>query len=294
MQVKHILKSSGLTALAAGIMAVALPAVALADPGEGHGHERRSQGRSEDNDGSEQRGNGNGGGEARVNWNGGNRGAGAPAIARPAPAQVRPAEIRQVQTQPQAEPRRSWNGGERGGNWQARSNWRDNPAPQSAPIQAQSNWRSSDRGGPAEAGRNREGRAENWHGEPQRNENWRGGSGWQNDHRSNWRAGDARNWNRGWREDNRYNWRGWRDSHRDVFRLSRYYPPYRGWGYRRLGIGFFLNTLFFSSNYWIDNPWMYRLPEAYGPYRWVRYYDDALLVNIYSGEVVDVIYDVFW
>ena len=31
-----------------------------------------------------------------------------------------------------------------------------------------------------------------------------------------------------------------------------------------------------------------------GPYRWVRYYDDALLVDIYSGEVVDVIYDFFW
>jgi len=26
----------------------------------------------------------------------------------------------------------------------------------------------------------------------------------------------------------------------------------------------------------------------------VRYYDDAVLVNIYTGEVVDVIYDFFW
>ena len=32
----------------------------------------------------------------------------------------------------------------------------------------------------------------------------------------------------------------------------------------------------------------------HGPYRWVRYYDDVLLVDIYSGEVVDVIYDFFW
>ena len=31
-----------------------------------------------------------------------------------------------------------------------------------------------------------------------------------------------------------------------------------------------------------------------GPYRWVRYYDDVLLVDIYSGEVVDVIHDFFW
>ncbi|WP_409574764.1 RcnB family protein [Sphingopyxis sp. PET50] len=33
---------------------------------------------------------------------------------------------------------------------------------------------------------------------------------------------------------------------------------------------------------------------AYGGYRWVRYYNDALLVDTYSGEVVDVIYDFFW
>ena len=34
--------------------------------------------------------------------------------------------------------------------------------------------------------------------------------------------------------------------------------------------------------------------EFYGPYRWVRYYDDAVLVDIYSGEVVDVINNFFW
>ena len=41
-------------------------------------------------------------------------------------------------------------------------------------------------------------------------------------------------------------------------------------------------------------PYDYRLPEAYGPYRWVRYYNDALLVDIYTGEVVDTVYDIFW
>ncbi|NCU12022.1 MAG: RcnB family protein [Sphingomonadaceae bacterium] len=61
-----------------------------------------------------------------------------------------------------------------------------------------------------------------------------------------------------------------------------------------MSIGFFLDALFFGEDYWIADPAYYRLPEAYGPYRWVRYYDDAVLVNIYSGEVVDVIYDFFW
>ena len=55
-----------------------------------------------------------------------------------------------------------------------------------------------------------------------------------------------------------------------------------------------LDQLLFSQSYWIDDPYDYRLPEAYGEYRWVRYYNDALLVDIYSGEVVDVVYDIFY
>ena len=65
---------------------------------------------------------------------------------------------------------------------------------------------------------------------------------------------------------------------------------YDGW----LSIGFFLDNLFFGQNYQIQDPQYYRLPEVYGPYRWVRYYDDAVLVDIYSGEVVDVINNFFW
>ena len=52
--------------------------------------------------------------------------------------------------------------------------------------------------------------------------------------------------------------------------------------------------IYYGSSYWLNDPWQYRLPPAYGPYRWVRYWDDALLVNIYTGEVVDVIHNFFW
>lgn len=129
------------------------------------------------------------------------------------------------------------------------------------------------------------------------------------DDRSGWRDGDRnhrqdgnldrndraeRRWDRDWRQDRRYDWNSYRKSHRQVYRLNRYYPPYSSYRYRRLSIGFYMNSLFFSSRYLIDDPGYYRLPPAYGPYRWVRYYDDALLVNIYSGEVVDVIHDFFW
>ncbi|MBL7507981.1 RcnB family protein, partial [Escherichia coli] len=67
-----------------------------------------------------------------------------------------------------------------------------------------------------------------------------------------------------------------------------------GYGYRRFTIGYTLNSILFSSQYWINDPFYYRLPEVYGPYRWVRYYNDALLVDIDTGEVVDTIYDIFW
>lgn len=135
--------------------------------------------------------------------------------------------------------------------------------------------------------------------------NWRGDrSGWQdnrNDGRvsrdRDYRRDDRqhRDWDRNsWRRNDRYDWRSYRDNHRSAYRIGRYYAPYYGYSYRRIGIGITLGSLFYGNRYWIDDPWYYRLPEVYGPYRWVRYYDDVLLVNIYTGEVVDVIYDFFW
>lgn len=120
---------------------------------------------------------------------------------------------------------------------------------------------------------------------------------WQRDRDGDgdWRRDrDGRHrWDRDWRRDGRYNWSSHRNRYRSLFRLGRYYDPY-GWGYRRFSIGFSLWPSYYGSSFWLDDPWRYRLPPAYGPYRWIRYYDDALLVNIYTGQVVDVIHNVFW
>lgn len=116
------------------------------------------------------------------------------------------------------------------------------------------------------------------------------------DGRRDWRDRDRRverDWSRDWRHDSRYNWHSYRSRHHSLFRLGRYYDPY-GYRYRRFSIGFNLWPSYYGSSFWLNDPWHYRLPPAYGPYRWVRYYDDALLVNIYSGQVVDVVYNVFW
>jgi hypothetical protein len=128
----------------------------------------------------------------------------------------------------------------------------------------------------------------------QRQDGYRDGQRYNNAYRDGSRYGTSNGWNRDWRQDNRYDWYSYRNSNRNIYRLGQYYSPYRNYSYSRIGIGFSLDRLFFGSNYWINNPYQYRLPAAYGPYRWVRYYDDAQLVDIYSGQVVDVIYSFFW
>ena len=124
---------------------------------------------------------------------------------------------------------------------------------------------------------------------------WRGNAaiGRRFDDRSRWSS--QRRWDNDWRQDRRYDWRSNRSHYGDRYRVGRYHAP-RGWnyGYSRYSIGIVLNSLLFSNSYWIDDPWSYRLPPAYGTLRWVRYYDDALLVDIRDGYVVDVIHDFFW
>ena len=106
-------------------------------------------------------------------------------------------------------------------------------------------------------------------------------------------AKPARHWRSDWRRDHRYDWRNWRRHHHSHFHFGFYSDPF-GWDYFRYGVGWRLWPSYYRNSFWLNDPWRYRLPPAYGPYRWIRYYDDALLVNIYTGQVVDVEYDVFW
>jgi len=100
-------------------------------------------------------------------------------------------------------------------------------------------------------------------------------------------------WNHNWRHDRKYDWWNWRRTHRSHFHLSFYYDPF-GWGYRPYEIGWRLWPSYYSSRYWINDPWEYRLPYAPPGYRWIRYYDDAILIDTWDGQIVDVIYNFFW
>ena len=86
-----------------------------------------------------------------------------------------------------------------------------------------------------------------------------GGDGnWNRDGRN------AAHWNRSWRNDNRYDWQRYRYSNRNIFRTAAAITPRTAnHRYSRLSIGLFLGQAFFGQNYWIADPWYYRLPPAY-------------------------------
>jgi Ni/Co efflux regulator RcnB len=70
------------------------------------------------------------------------------------------------------------------------------------------------------------------------------------------------------------------------------YPT--GYAYRRWGVGQVLPLLFLSSTYYFTNYAVLGLdPPPYG-YQWVRYGPDVLLVNIRTGQIMDVEYGVFY
>lgn len=247
-----------------------------------------------------QRGGWNGGGQAGGTnsgggWSGGQRGGGGGwnggGARQPTPA---PAPA------PAPAPQQRWNGGE----GRSGEGW-NRPAP------SQGGWNGNYTTSPN--------RDRNHDQNRDRNRNWSGNQGWSGSHdrdrshdgdryrsNNNWNRNqgwsgsrhgynqDYRRWDNRWRSNSRYDWNSYRRGNPGIYRMGSYYAPYRGYSYRRLSIGFFLDSLFFSQNYWINDPWQYRLPDVYGPYRWVRYYDDALLVNVYTGEVVDVINNFFW
>ena len=96
-----------------------------------------------------------------------------------------------------------------------------------------------------------------------------------------------------WRKDRRYDWYKHRNKYWWLFQLGWYNDPF-GWGYQPYGIGWRMWPSYYSSHYWLNDPWQYRLPYAPAGTRWIRYWDDAILVDLWSGQVIDVIYNFFW
>ena len=77
------------------------------------------------------------------------------------------------------------------------------------------------------------------------------------------------------------------------FRVGRYYAP-SGYSYRRWSYGDFLPSLYWGSRYWLNDYYAYDLMPPMPGTVWVRYGDDALLIDQYTGEVIQVAYGIFW
>jgi hypothetical protein len=69
------------------------------------------------------------------------------------------------------------------------------------------------------------------------------------------------------------------------------YPP--GWEYRRWAVGAALPPLFLTPTYFYPEWAALGLEPPPPGYQWVRYGPDLLLVDINTGQVADVAYDVF-
>ena len=77
----------------------------------------------------------------------------------------------------------------------------------------------------------------------------------------------------------------------DRLHLPRYVAPH-GRRYHPVCRGYRLKPSFVTQQYWFK-PFEYNLSPAYGSYRLVRYFNDALLVDSSTGEVVDIIPNLF-
>ena len=71
----------------------------------------------------------------------------------------------------------------------------------------------------------------------------------------------ARSWNHNWRSDGHHDWQNHRRHHRSLFHLGFYFDPF-GWGYRPYSIGWRMWPSYYGNSYWLNDPYMYRLPYA--------------------------------
>lgn len=115
------------------------------------------------------------------------------------------------------------------------------------------------------------------------------------------RGGGDRHWDsRDHRWDNRGEQERWRPgryppvfwSH-DRYRISPYRAPY-GYYVRSWAFGDFLPRTWFGESYWIDDFYAYGLPYPPPGYEWVRVGPDALMVDRYTGRIVQVVRGIFW
>lgn len=107
------------------------------------------------------------------------------------------------------------------------------------------------------------------------------------------RGRDYQRWgNRGWnRQEWRRDWRhGWSGSRQRA--NSRYYYP-RGYSARTWSVGYRLPSVFFGASYYLNYD-TYGLSQPPYGCQWVRIDSDVVLVEIATGEILEVLNDFYY
>ena len=90
------------------------------------------------------------------------------------------------------------------------------------------------------------------------------------------------------RQELREDWRDYRNSHRRVYQRGAYAAP-RGYNYRPVSAGYRFAPAQYNSRYWLNDHGTYRLPNPGYNQRWMRYGNDAVLIDTRRGVALRVI-----
>lgn len=101
---------------------------------------------------------------------------------------------------------------------------------------------------------------------------------------------DVRQARQEYRED-LSDYRRYRADHRTAFRASAWKSNLN---YRAFARGARVPAAYYAPRYAIGNYQAYRLPTPRANQRWVRNYNDVLLVNVRTGVVVQAIRNFYW
>jgi len=106
---------------------------------------------------------------------------------------------------------------------------------------------------------------------------------------------DVREARQEYREDRRDfardDWRGYRNTNRQIYRGGNFNANFRYQSFRpgvRLGVGYY------APRYYINDFSRFRLPRPGFNQRYVRHYNDVLLVDVRTGFVINVLRGFYW
>ncbi|SFF74685.1 regulator RcnB of Ni and Co efflux [Novosphingobium sp. CF614] len=95
------------------------------------------------------------------------------------------------------------------------------------------------------------------------------------------------------RRELREDWRDYKRTHARVYHRPAYVGP-RGYRYRPVVVGHRFAPEYRASRYWINDYGTYRLPRPRANARWIRYGNDAVLIDTRTGAAITIHSGFFW